>query len=446
MVLAQPADAAATAALRAPASLAFAAAKKLSCDGSRRDIRGDFLADGEHQAFDLLEIDGVDQRIVVARHHARALEDEEPVEIGERLGALLHDAPGGAIQVEAVSDAVRPRALRILLPERRVIAPRGAVVQDDEVTHAFEVTDDRRVVARRDGGVKLLVRKMVEQIEQRAAQQVQVARRQRLEASGRRAQRNHVLVPEHAATTVRERHQARLGEQRPGGGGQFLARGFFVLVRARPDLAGSGHRLQRHAPLPARGARVEAHARRARVFERGRSGQQPIAGQPLLPVLERRLENLADELGARAAGVDEQVGAQAAAVLELQLLEQPVFAARRTNYLALQADHAGALGDAAQVARRERAVQVQRVAHVLRHAQRVGGEDEAVGERHRGLEAEQLEPGFQAQGARLVPVVIERPALDQCAEGADVDASLPRPAPTSRRDGRRGCRCSGSCR
>ncbi len=291
-------------------------------------------------------------------------------------------------------------------------------MQDGEVTRAFEVTDDRRVVARRRGGVKLLVRKMVEEIEQRAAQQVQVARRQRLEASGRRAHRNHVLVPENPATAVRERHHPRLGEQRSGGDGQFLARGFLVLVRAGPDLAGSGHRLQRHAPLPARGARVESHAGCARVSERGRRGQQPIAGQPLLPVLERRPENLADELGARAAGVDEQVGAQAAAVLELELLEQPVFAARRTNYLAVEADHAGALGDAAQVARRESAVQVQRVAHVLRHAQRVGGEDEAVGERHRGLEAEQLERGFQAQGARLVPVVIERPALDQCAEGA----------------------------
>ena len=69
-----------------------------------------------------------------------------------------------------------------------------------------------------------------------------------------------------------------------------------------------------------------------------------------------------------AAAVDEQVGAQLAAVLELQLVEEAVFAARRANYLALEADHAGALGDAAQVTRRERRVHVQRITQVLRDA------------------------------------------------------------------------------
>ena len=53
--------------------------------GRGRGVRRDFLADGEHQAFDLLEVDRVDQRIVIARRDTHAFEDPEPVEIGEQF-------------------------------------------------------------------------------------------------------------------------------------------------------------------------------------------------------------------------------------------------------------------------------------------------------------------------------------------------------------------------
>ncbi len=48
---------------------------------------------------------------------------------------------------------------------------------------------------------------------------------------------------------------------------------------------------------------------------------------------------------ARTAAVDEQIGAQLAAVLELQLVDEAVLAARGANNLAREQDDAGALGD-----------------------------------------------------------------------------------------------------
>ena len=199
-------------------------------------------------------------------------------------------------------------------------------------------------------------------------------------------------------------------------GAQLRERGVVVLVRARIDLADARGSLQRRAPLPAGGTRRDAHVRRPRFLERDRRASDAVARQPVLPALVFHAEHLADELAARSRVVDVQVGAQLAAVFELQLVEEAVLAARRANNLALETDDAGALGERAQVARRETGVEVQRVAQVLRDAQGVGREDEAVGERHREFVAEILELRLQAERLRLVPEVIERTSLDERAE------------------------------
>ena len=59
-------------------------------------------------------------------------------------GALLDDAARGAIHLDALRERVGQRELLRLLPERRVVAPRKAVVQDDEVTDALELVADER--------------------------------------------------------------------------------------------------------------------------------------------------------------------------------------------------------------------------------------------------------------------------------------------------------------
>ena len=87
------------------------------------------------------------------------------------------------------------------------------------------------------------------------------------------------------------------------------------------------------------------------------------------PVLVGRLEYLADELAARTAAIDEQISAQFAAVLELQLVDETVFTAGCANNLALEPDDAGALGERAQVARRECRIDVQRISQVRSHAE-----------------------------------------------------------------------------
>ena len=82
---------------------------------------------------------------------------------------------------------------------------------------------------------------------------------------------------------------------------------------------------------------------------------------------------------ARTAAVDEQIGAQLSAVFELQFVDEAILAARGANNLAREQDHSGALGDRSQVTRHERGVDVQRITQMRRDAQRVRGEDEAVG-------------------------------------------------------------------
>ncbi len=76
----------------------------------------------------------------------------------------------------------------------------------------------------------------------------------------------------------------------------------------------------------------------------------------------------------------------------------------------------------AQVTRHERGVDVQRITQMWRDAQRVGREDEAVGHRQRHFLAEQFDPRLETERLRLVPEVVERPALDQRAEARRTDA------------------------
>ena len=65
-----------------------------------------------------------------------------------------------------------------------------------EVTDTFELVANEGVVARNIRGVKLLVREVIEQIEQCVGGQVQVGGGQRLEETRSIPQRYHVLVPE----------------------------------------------------------------------------------------------------------------------------------------------------------------------------------------------------------------------------------------------------------
>src|SRR6185312_803869 len=101
--------------------------------------------------------------------------------------------------------------------------------------------------------------------------------------------------------------------------------------------------LQRRAPDPAGVPRADALVRWPRLFERCGRTQDAVGGQPLPPAFPRHAGQLADELGACAGVVDVQVGAQLAAVLEFELVDEPVFPARRADQLFLEPDDAGAL-------------------------------------------------------------------------------------------------------
>ena len=135
-----------------------------------------------------------------------AFEDPEPVEVGEYFRPLADDPAGGAVHVDALGERVGQCDLSALLPERRVVAPRKAVVQDEEVTNTFELVGDEGVVARNIRGVKLLVREVIEQIEQCVGDEMQVGGGQRLEKTRSIPQRYHVLVPGFPAHALDEFH------------------------------------------------------------------------------------------------------------------------------------------------------------------------------------------------------------------------------------------------
>src|SRR5262249_3862702 len=126
-----------------------------------------------------------------------------------------------------------------------------------------------------------------------------------------------------------------------------------------------------------------------------------------------------DEHAAETGAVDEEVGLQAIALLEDDLVDEAVGALRDARYRAFEAHYSGLLGIGAQVSRHETGVEVQRVLERRRDTERIAWEDELVLPGHRHLEIEMLELDVQRLGARLVPEVIERQPVDEHAEGAE---------------------------
>ena len=101
----------------------------------------------------------------------------------------------------SVSGNARPCGIVARTASRHAVK---AVVQDDEVTDALELFADEVVVARNIGGVKLLVRKVIEQIEQCVGQRD--AGRWRASGSRKPAatpSSHDVLVPEFPAPALR---------------------------------------------------------------------------------------------------------------------------------------------------------------------------------------------------------------------------------------------------
>ncbi len=259
---------------------------------------------------------------------------------------------------------------------------------------------------------------MVQQVEHGVARKLQIGARQRFDATRGFSDCDHVVSPRGLAHSLPESTEAWL-RQRLHRGQQILARFIVNLMRAAVHLPHADGTLQRHAPLPAGGTAGELHVRLSHFSHGAGRTQGSVARQPSRPFLETRAEEFADELCAGAGAIDEQVGAQLPAILELKFVDAAVLRARRANYLAIEADHPGTFGGGTKETGHQRGIHVEREAQVRRHTQRIAGEYEAVRQRQRDFLAEHLEPGLQAQHASLVPEVIERAPFDECAERAE---------------------------
>jgi hypothetical protein len=92
--------------------------------------------------------------VVTRREHALAEIDRNPARVEEHALAILHDAPAAAKQLHLLRQAVGDRHRPDVVPEVRIVAFGGMVMEDQEVADAiiFQVDDAVELVAiaRRD--------------------------------------------------------------------------------------------------------------------------------------------------------------------------------------------------------------------------------------------------------------------------------------------------------
>src|SRR5205085_6187418 len=93
--------------------------------------------------------------------------------------------------------------------------------------------------------------------------------------------------------------------------------GFLLLhMGARIDMAVADPVLERDAPLPAGGAGGGAGEGEQGLGPLGRDGDGAVAGQPVAPIVELDTHRLAEEEGAEARAVDEQLALHPPVVVE----------------------------------------------------------------------------------------------------------------------------------
>src|SRR5690606_28125268 len=140
------------------------------------------------------------------------------------------------------------------------------------------------------------------------------------------------------------------------------------------DVAVAGPVLQRNAPLPACAMRGAAGERIGRGDIGGRDGDGPVDREPVAPVLVADAERLADQQGAEARAVDEQVALDALAAFELDRRDVAAFAvAMDADDATLMPPRAMRLGAAAQETGVESGVEVEGVKKVVHDLASVAG-------------------------------------------------------------------------
>ena len=361
--------------------------------------------------------------MVSARDDALADHHLQPAQFGEQLAVLAVDPAVAAEQIhlalQGVGDAHRPA----VVPERRVVALRGLVVQDDEVADTLVFELGLRVVFGDVGGVETGMREEAHHPRDRSLDQVDAGRLERFEKTAGQSDGHAVAVPELLAPAGLEPDVARFGQR---GAVQIghQDRGGLVLRHegAGVDMAVAGAVLQRDPPLPACTVRCRPRHRQQRSDRFTRHRDRAIAGQPVLPVLVAAVQRLLDQQPAYARAVDEEVARHALAAFHHHGVDRTVvLSLQHLDDLAFGADDAALLGIAAQKARVQAGVEVESAGDVTqRRARHVGARTHELGlQRRGGVDRICTQVPGQPLLDQTQPVVVEGQRIELLADFAE---------------------------
>ena len=172
-----------------------------------------------------------------------------------------------------------------------------------------------------------------------------------------------------------------------------------------------------------RGARI----RQERIDGLARHGDCPVARQPVVPVLETRVQGLLDQQPPDARAVEKQVPGDALAALHANRVDVAIAGAQLgADDLALGAPDTARFGISAQEQRVQSRIEMKSVGDVperrLLHL-RDAAHELALARRHR-VDGIVLEPRNEPAGAHLEPVLValeDAEILPDAAEAVDIE-------------------------
>ncbi len=244
-------------------------------------------------------------------------QDRQPARLGEELVMLAENPPGGAEHRQLFRQPLRRGEVAAIIPERRIVARRGVVMQHQEVADV-DVFAQRLVVEALDfPRSERPRREQRHQPRDGRLDEMDRGRLERFEETAGKPQRDHVLLPRPGPVARRKAQLVGLGQRLAVEIGEQQA-GRFVLahVLRAIDMAVADPVLQRDAPLPPRRPRRRAGQRFAITGQRAGYGDGAVARQPLAPVGERHAKFLPDQQRAEARAVDEKLAFDACAAFQ----------------------------------------------------------------------------------------------------------------------------------
>lgn len=377
----------------------------------------------------------VDDRMVAGRDDALPQHHLHPARQREELVAGAEIPPPVAEHVDLPLQGVGDRHGPAVVPERAVVPPRGAVVQDQEVARAFVFERRFLVELPLEQGIETTVGEQAQQPLDTGLDQVDAGGFQRLHETAGQPQGDDVPVPQLPAHAGGEAQRARVGKRTTVEVGQQRGGGFVVAdVLAGIHIAIADPALQGNAPLPSRCAGGGAGVRRRRACRGARHRHGAVAGQPVRPVDVTGLQRLFDQQATETGAVDEQVAGDLLPALEHHGFDEAVFAALQgVGDLPFDALHATPLRQLTQVARVQPRVEVIGIGDVRqwrirRDVARAG--HELPQRRGQGRQRVLADGPRAARVEELEPELVERQRPDALADPAEaVDVGVADPAP-----------------